>query len=95
MTPDGAEAAPLGPRFAPVAGKPARLDRGLARRFGAAAGIMLAGLALAEAWRLTGTTPAVRYATSEVSRGTIARTVTGSGTVNPVTTIQVGWSTTV
>ena len=40
-------------------------------------------------WNSRGTTT-VRYATMPVTRGTIARTVTATGTVNPVLTIIVG-----
>ncbi len=35
-------------------------------------------------------TPAPQYVTAEVTRGPIARAVTASGTVNPMTTVQVG-----
>jgi HlyD family secretion protein len=40
-------------------------------------------------WRRRGATH-VQYVTAPVSRGLVARAVTASGTVNPVTTVQVG-----
>jgi len=55
-----------------------------------------AGMALAvaviglEAWRATHATPPVRYVTAAVTRGDVIRAVSATGTVNPVTTIQVG-----
>ena len=55
-----------------------------------AAVLLAAAGALPEVWLHTRATPSVHYATAEVSRGSVARAVTGSGTVNPVTTIQVG-----
>jgi len=61
-----------------------------ARRLVTAAVLLAAAVALPEVWLHTRATPSVHYATAEVSRGSVARAVTGSGTVNPVTTIQVG-----
>ena len=52
--------------------------------------IVLVSAGAAEAWRHVGAAPQVRYTTAPISRGTVARTVTGSGTVNPVTNVQVG-----
>ena len=52
--------------------------------------LVLTSVAGVEAWRVSHTTPPVRYATAEVTRGAVTRAVTASGAVNPVTTIQVG-----
>jgi HlyD family secretion protein len=41
-------------------------------------------------WTFTHGAQPVRYVTAAVTRGGVARTVTASGTVNPVTTVQVG-----
>ena len=41
-------------------------------------------------WRRTAATPVVRYVTAPVTVGTVARSVTASGSVNPVVTVQVG-----
>jgi HlyD family secretion protein len=58
------------------------------------AGIVLISLVvtagLAALWLKSQSTPPVRYVTAPVTRGTIARSVTASGAVNPVTTVQVG-----
>ncbi len=43
-----------------------------------------------EAWRSSHAEAAVRYITATVTRGDVTRAVTASGSVNPVTTIQVG-----
>jgi HlyD family secretion protein len=40
-------------------------------------------------WLMQGTTP-VRYLTTPITRGTVARTVVATGTVNPVLTIIIG-----
>jgi HlyD family secretion protein len=42
------------------------------------------------AWRAAHAVAPVQYVTAPVTRGSVTRTVTASGTVNPVTTIQVG-----
>jgi len=48
-------------------------------------------IAVAVVWRDTGGTSAVpHYVTANVTLGSITRTITASGSVNPVTTIQVG-----
>jgi HlyD family secretion protein len=52
----------------------------------AAAGIVLGGAA----WWLTHRGPAVSYVTAPVTRGDVTTTITASGTVNPVVTVQVG-----
>jgi HlyD family secretion protein len=41
-------------------------------------------------WWSTRTTPSVNYTTAPITRGTIARSVTATGTVNPILTIIVG-----
>ena len=41
-------------------------------------------------WREQRTQATVKYDTASVTRGSVARTVTASGTVNPVTVVQVG-----
>ncbi len=43
-----------------------------------------------QAWRVARTPATVRYVTVPVTRGSVTRAVTASGSVNPVTTIQVG-----
>jgi HlyD family secretion protein len=55
---------------------------------GIAAAVLLAAAAGAW-WRFSGPTP-VRYASSAVSRGDVTRSVTATGTVNPILTIIVG-----
>jgi HlyD family secretion protein len=56
-----------------------------------AGGLALAVLAVAGiAWWLSGTSGTVRYTTAAVTRGAVTRTVTATGTVNPVLTIIVG-----
>ena len=52
--------------------------------------LLLAGLAGAAAWWALSGSAGVKYTTAPVTRGTIARTVTATGTVNPVLTIIVG-----
>ena len=42
------------------------------------------------AWWLAHRTPAAIYSTAPVTRGDVATTITASGTVNPVITVQVG-----
>jgi HlyD family secretion protein len=64
-----------------------RLKIGAAWLWAAAAASLLAGAA---AWWTFGRTPTPSFATVPVDRGTIARSVTASGTVNPVLTIIVG-----
>lgn len=56
-----------------------------------AGGLALVGLAIVGiAWWLSGTGGAVNYTTAAVTRGAVTRTVTATGTVNPVLTIIVG-----
>ena len=54
-----------------------------------AAALLLAALGGAYLW-LRAARPAVRYTTATVERGAVAQAVQSTGTVNPVTTIQVG-----
>jgi HlyD family secretion protein len=75
----------------PAAAPPlARLDRPRRRwpLIGAAVVLLLAAGA-AYWWFSTGEAP-LRYVTQPVSRGDVQRSITASGTVNPVTTVQVG-----
>ena len=51
---------------------------------------LVAVVGLAAWWLTSRSTPVVRYVTVAVTRGTVARGVTASGAVNPVTTVQVG-----
>jgi HlyD family secretion protein len=52
--------------------------------------IGIAVLIAAGAWWLLGSSGSVRYVTAKVTRGSILRSVTATGTVNPVVTVQVG-----
>jgi HlyD family secretion protein len=54
------------------------------------AGVAVAAVVGGEAWRSAHAVTAVRYVTATVSRGSVTRAVTASGSVNPVITIQVG-----
>jgi HlyD family secretion protein len=56
---------------------------------GAAMGVLLLAGIVALFW-LFGSKSSVQYVTAEVTRGTVARTSTATGTVNPVLTIIVG-----
>jgi HlyD family secretion protein len=61
------------------------------RRRYLAGGVLFILLAAAGAtWWIAGRAAAVHYTTTPVTRGTVARTVTATGTVNPVLTIIVG-----
>jgi len=54
-------------------------------------GVLLALLlAAGAAWWVAGRGAAMHYTTTPVARGTVARTVTATGTINPVLTIIVG-----
>lgn len=55
----------------------------------AAAAIVVTGVAYA-AWQLWPSNEPTRYKTAVVDRGDIVTSVTATGTVNPVTTVQVG-----
>ena len=59
-------------------------------RWIAVAAIVIAAIAvLGVAWRLNASSP-VEYATAPVTRGDVITTITASGTVNPVVTVEVG-----
>jgi len=62
------------------------------RRFGRLVAIVLLVVAVgaAAAWFGLRQAPTVRYVTQPVARGTVAKTVTATGTVNPTLTIIVG-----
>jgi len=84
---------PAPPRM-PVASAP-RVEPvrrgGRARRWVAGVIVLLAiAIAGVEMWRTSHSAAPVRYVTVAVTRGTVTRAVTASGSVNPVTTIQVG-----
>ncbi len=51
---------------------------------------LLVAIGAAAAWFELRQAPTVRYATQPVTRGTVAKTVTATGTVNPILTIIVG-----
>ena len=79
----------VGPRPAPVASTAVPKRRH--RRWVVVGVLLVVGLAAAvEVWRNTGVAPTVEYVTAPVTRGTVARSVTASGSVNPMTTVQVG-----
>ncbi|MGD0641211.1 MAG: efflux RND transporter periplasmic adaptor subunit, partial [Roseiarcus sp.] len=52
--------------------------------------LLLAVIAAGAAWRMLHAAPTATYLTQPVTRGTVARTVTATGTVNPVLTVIVG-----
>jgi HlyD family secretion protein len=58
-------------------------------KFGLAALVGLVAVAAAVLW-ITHRTPAPRYVTAQVTRGDVIPTITASGSVNPVLTVQVG-----
>jgi len=60
------------------------------RRIGVVVAIVLILTVAAAAWRENKNNAGPQYMTAAVTRGAVARTVTASGTVNPVTTVQVG-----
>ena len=70
------------------------LSRQEARTRRRAAAVVLVSLVaiagLGALWLKSQSAPPVRYVTAPVTRGIIARSVTASGAVNPVTTVQVG-----
>jgi HlyD family secretion protein len=70
--------------------KPTSTRRTRSQRF-VLAGIFLMLLAAGGAvWWTAGRTAAVHYTAAPVTRGTVARTVTATGTINPVLTVIVG-----
>ncbi|MGC2412132.1 MAG: efflux RND transporter periplasmic adaptor subunit [Stellaceae bacterium] len=52
--------------------------------------LLLVAMVLGGLWWTTSRTVAARYSTAPVTRGTVARAVTATGTINPVLTIIVG-----
>ncbi|MGO4871619.1 MAG: efflux RND transporter periplasmic adaptor subunit [Roseiarcus sp.] len=61
------------------------------RRVGLAALILLLlAIGAGAAWRMLHGAPTVTYVTQPAARGTIAKTVTATGTVNPILTVIVG-----
>ncbi len=52
--------------------------------------VLAGGLALGAWWALRDTQPPVTYLTAAIERGSLSRLVIATGTVNPVTTVQVG-----
>ncbi|WP_333651041.1 ABC transporter permease [Candidatus Binatus sp.] len=60
-----------------------------AKRFWLIAVAVLA-VAAVSFYYLLRNTPQARYTTAAIDRGTVVRPVTATGTVNPVTTVQVG-----
>ncbi|MBK9110792.1 MAG: hypothetical protein IPM88_03620 [Nitrospira sp.] len=61
------------------------------RRIGVIVGVLALGLAIAGYVFFNGERKAVvRYRTVPIERGTIVSLVTATGTINPITTIQVG-----
>lgn len=59
------------------------------RQIGICAGVLMMMLGAA-GWYFAHRAPPVRYTTAPVTRGDVATTLTASGTVNPVVTVQVG-----
>jgi len=76
------------PRQAAPAPPPAPRRR--RRVMWAAAAVLVLAAGSVEAWRLTHPPVTMRYVTAPVTVGTITRSVTASGSVNPMTTVQVG-----
>lgn len=65
-------------------------QRHVARTWLAVAGLLLLGAGSVAWWFAANRSEPVRYVTAPVTRGPIARTVTATGTVNPVLTIIIG-----
>ena len=85
---------PTSEQPAPTSENPARvptLKRGTAPRWliGAGVALMLAAAAIGVWWSV-GSGPAIRYVTTPVTIGPIARSVSATGAVNPELTIIVG-----
>ena len=85
-----------GPQLVPTASRPVpaaqQKKAGHSRLWWVIVTIVLLAVAGAavEAWRESRAKPTVRYVTAPVTRGALIRTVTASGSINPVITIQVG-----
>lgn len=85
-TPDGVPAKPRPPGVVPAPSGVRWGSRGLWLGVG---GVLLATL-VGLAWLFTGHGAAVHYVTRPVTRGGVTRTISATGTVNPVLTIIVG-----
>lgn len=85
-TPDGVPAKPRPPGVVPAPSGVRWGSRGLWLGVG---GVLLATL-VGLAWLFTGQGAAVHYVTRPVTRGGVTRTISATGTVNPVLTIIVG-----
>ncbi len=84
---------PVAPPSPPAVLPPRAAARaGHRRRLWSVVALLAAAAAVvaAEAWRASHAAVAVHYVTSPVTRGSVTRGVTASGSVNPVNTIQVG-----
>jgi HlyD family secretion protein len=68
----------------------ARLDAPRRHWLWIGAGLLIVLAAAAAYWWFSAADAPVRYVTQQVTRGNVQRSITASGTVNPVTTIQVG-----
>src|SRR3989449_1021946 len=86
MTPRAPALPPLDEPDAPPAPRPRRR---IPRAAIAAAALVAAAAAYHFLWPASGTAPA-SYVTTAVDRGPIEQTVNATGTVNPVSTVQVG-----
>ena len=77
---------------APAVVIPSAPTPGRSRKLWLIAGLLALAViaAVAAIWWLVTAAPAVRYTTAPVTRGAVTRTVTATGTVNPVLTIIVG-----
>jgi HlyD family secretion protein len=74
-----------------IAARPAASKSSLGRRLYLAAGVLVVLLAGAgAAWWIASRSAAMHYTTTPITRGTVARAVTATGTINPVLTIIVG-----
>jgi HlyD family secretion protein len=80
--------APIIPK--PVTTEPARRPRRIGRLVPLLLLVVAVALVALAVTRATQAPPAVHYVTASVTEGAVTRTVTASGSVNPVTTIQVG-----
>ena len=59
------------------------------KRLWLVAALLLVAIGLTS-WWMTGSVRAPRYVTAQVDRGSVVRSVTATGTVNPVIVVQVG-----
>jgi len=75
---------------APVPIQPPHTRRHRRRWLLVASAALLAAAAAGQVWRASRAPAQVHYVTARVVRGSITRAVTASGSLNPVTTIQVG-----